>query len=177
MTSIFSILALAAAFLPCYGPDKCALGNQTEDEDLLYATELLKPGTPAPDFTLNDLTGQPVRLSDFKGKKVVLVFWATWCPDCRAEVPQLKAMMASPKARDVVFLNVSFDRKFEALEQYVKDNELGGVQLFDPAGKKESAVSEAFHVKWIPSLYLIGADGKVQLGTVMIGKIAKALGI
>ena len=169
---------IAAALLLLGGSIGLSAQNpQPEDEDLLYGQELLKPGTPAPDFTLHDIHGKPVSLSDFKGKKVVLVFWATWCPDCRAEVPQLKQMMASPKARDVVFLNVSFDRKFEALEQYVKDNELGGYQLFDAAGKKESAVSAAYSVKWIPSLYLIGADGKVQLGTVMIGKIAKALGI
>ena len=155
------------------------LKAQTPEEDLdpEYAKELLVPGSPAPDFCLNGLDGKPVRLSDFKGKKVVLVFWATWCPDCRAEVPQLKAMMASPKAKDVVFVSVSFDRKFEALVQYVQENGLGGVQLFDPAGKKESAVAAAFHVKWIPSLYLIGEDGKVQLGTVMIGKVAKALGL
>lgn len=177
MKHLFRTFIAAALLLlgGCIGLS--AQNAQAEDEDLQYGQELLKPGTPAPDFTLNDINGKPVSLSDFKGKKVVLVFWATWCPDCRAEVPQLKQMMASPKARDVVFINISFDRKFEALEQYVKDNELGGYQLFDSVGKKESAVGAAYSVKWIPSLYLIGADGKVQLGTVMIGKIAKALGL
>ena len=148
-----------------------------EDPDIEYAKDLLAPGTPAPDFTLNDIDGKPVSLSDFKGKKVVLVFWASWCPDCRAEVPELKAMMASRKAKDVVFVNVSFDRKEEAFKKYVQENEIGGYQLFDPAGKKESAVGAAYSVKWIPSLYLIGKDGKVVLGTVVIGKISKALGL
>lgn len=154
-----------------------AQNAQPEDEDLLYGQELLKPGTPAPDFTLNDIDGKPVSLSQFKGKKVVLVFWASWCPDCRAEVPELKAMMASRKAKDVVFVSISFDRTLEALQNYVKDNQIGGYQLFDPAGKKDSAVGAAYNVKWIPSLYLVGKDGKVQLGTVVIGKISKALGL
>ena len=164
MKTFFRTLLAAALLFTGSAIALSAQDAQPQDEDLIYGQELLKPGTPAPDFTLN-------------GKKVVLVFWATWCPDCRAEVPQLKQMMASPKAKDVVFVNVSFDRKFEALEQYVKDNELGGYQLFDSSGKKESAVGAAYHTKWIPSLYLIGEDGKVQLGTVMIGKVAKALGL
>jgi hypothetical protein len=58
----------------------------------------------------------------------------------------------------------------------VAENDLPGVQLFDPAGKKDSKVAEAFGVKWIPSLYLIDADGKVVVSTVMAWKIAAALG-
>lgn len=167
------LLALALALLPCLG--LCAQ-NQADDLDLQYAAELLKPGTEAPDFTLSDIKGNPVSLSDFRGRQVVLVFWASWCPDCRAEVPELKAMHAVADPSKLAFVSVSFDRTFEALETFVKENYLPGVQLFDPAGKKESAVGEAYHVKWIPSLYLIGADGKVQLGTVVAAKVAKALG-
>lgn len=177
MKTFFRTLLAAALLFTGSAIALSAQDAQPQDEDLIYGQELLKPGTPAPDFTLNDIAGKPVSMSQFKGKKVVLVFWATWCPDCRAEVPLLKQMMASPKAKDVVFINISFDRKFEALEQYVKDNELGGYQLFDSSGKKESAVGAAYHTKWIPSLYLIGEDGKVVLGTVMIDKIARALGI
>ena len=164
------LLILILALLPCL-----LLSAQTEDLDLQYATELLKPGTTVPDFTLNDIQGNPVKLSDFRGRQVVLVFWASWCPDCRAEVPELKAMHAAADPSKVAFVSVSFDRTFEALTTFVKENYLPGVQLFDPAGKKDSAVSAAFHVKWIPSLYLIDADGKVQLGTVVADKVAKAL--
>lgn len=154
-------------------PTPLSAQTPPEDPDLLYATELLSPGTPVPDFSLEDINGKKVRLSDFKGQKLVLVFWASWCPDCRAEVPALKAMQAA--APDVAFVSISFDRSFDAFKQYVQDNALGGVQLFDPAGKKESAVAAAFHVKWIPSLYLVGADGRVLLATVVAEKIARAL--
>ena len=57
----------------------------------------------------------------------------------------------------------------------MSENYLGGVQLFDPAGKKESAIGAAYHIKWIPSLYLIDTDGKVLLGTVVAEKVAKAI--
>ena len=146
-----------------------------EDPDLQYATELLAPGTAVPEFTLGDIEGKPVSISAFRGRKLVLVFWASWCPDCRAEVPQLKAMQAKADPSKVAFVSISFDRSFEAFKTYVNENYLGGVQLFDPAGKKESAVGAAYHIKWIPSLYLIDEEGKVILGTVVAEKVAKAI--
>jgi len=145
------------------------------DQDLKYAASLLPAGSETPDFALKDIAGKEVKLSDFRGKSVVLVFWASWCPDCRAEVPELKAMYADADPGKVQFVSVSFDREFDALCKYAAENELPGVQLFDPAGKKESTVAAAYGVKWIPSLYLIGPDGKVVLGTVMAWKVAAAL--
>ncbi len=153
------------------------LGAAAQDLDAEYAVDLLRAGVQAPDFTLNDITGNPVTLSSFRGRQVVLVFWASWCPDCRAEVPQLKALQAQADPEKVAFVSVSFDRTFEALQTYVAENYIPGVQLFDPAGKKESKVADSFGVKWIPSLYLLDKDGKVLLGTVMIDKIEKALGL
>ena len=168
------IIAIMAALLTCIG--LAAQNNMEEDLDLQYAVDLLKPGTQAPDFALQDINGKTFKLSDFQGRKVVLVFWASWCPDCRAEVPELKAMQASADPEKVAFVSVSFDRTLEALKTYVAENYLPGVQLFDPAGKKESKVAADYGVKWIPSLYLLNEQGKVELGTVMIGKIAKAVG-
>ena len=151
------------------------IGLAAQDLDAEYAVDLLKPGTPAPDFTLNDINGKAVTLSSFQGRKVVLVFWASWCPDCRAEVPELKALQAAADPEKVAFVSVSFDRTLEALQTYVAENYLPGIQLYDPSGKKESKVAADYGVKWIPSLYLLDQNGKVELGTVMIEKIAKAL--
>ena len=168
------LMIMMASLLMCMG--LAAQNNMEEDLDLQYAVDLLKPGTQAPDFALQDINGKTFNLSDFRGRKVVLVFWASWCPDCRAEVPELKAMQASANPEKVAFVSVSFDRTLEALKTYVAENYLPGVQLFDPSGKKESKVAADYGVKWIPSLYLLDEQGKVELGTVMIGKIAKALG-
>ena len=168
------LMIMMAALLTCMG--LAAQNNMEEDLDLQYAVDLLKPGTQAPDFALQDINGKTFNLSDFRGRKVVLVFWASWCPDCRAEVPELKTMQASANPEKVAFVSVSFDRTLEALKTYVAENYLPGVQLFDSSGKKESKVAADYGVKWIPSLYLLDEQGKVELGTVMIGKIAKALG-
>lgn len=164
-------IAIIVATALCLG----AQNNVEVDLDQKYATEMLAKGTLAPDFTLKDITGREVKLSDFKGRKVVLQFWASWCPDCRAEVPHIKALQAKADPSKVAFVAVSFDRSIEAFKTYVTENYMGGVQLYDPAGMKQSEVAQAYKVKWIPSLYLIDEEGKVALATVMFDKLAAAL--
>lgn len=181
------LLALIAAMLPCVGlaaqqtakPEVLQATQQAQqpqqDLDAEYAGTLLKAGTEAPEITLQDIRGKEVSLSQFRGRKVVLLFWASWCPDCRAEIPELKALHAAAQPDKVAFVSVSFDRSFETLCQFVEENYLPGVQLFDPAGKKESKVGEQYGVKWIPSLYVIDEEGRVQLGTVVLDKVTAAL--
>lgn len=169
-------LILTALFLLGTLSVLSAQNKEAEDLDSKYAADLLPSGTPAPDFSLGDINGKTVSLSDFRGRKVVLHFWASWCPDCRAEVPGLKAVQAAADPSKVAFVSVSFDRSFSEFETYVKENYLGGVQLFEPSGKKDSAVGKAYGVKWIPSTYIIDTDGKILLGTVMMSKVADALG-
>ena len=139
--------------------------NTEEDPDVQYASCIIAPGTPAPDFTLPDISDHSVSLNECRGSYVLLVFWASWCPDCRAEVPALKAM--AEKYPDVMILGVSFDRTQQKWRDYVFANELPGVQLFDAAGKQESTVAAAYGVQWIPSLLVISPDGVVELRTVV----------
>ena len=86
-------LSLALVFAALTGID--AQDAESVDLDQKYAADMLAKGSAAPDFTLEDITGRTVNLSDFKGRKVVLQFWASWCPDCRAEVPHIKALQAN----------------------------------------------------------------------------------
>ena len=163
-------LSLAVSFVSLYA--------QTPDEtdlDAKYAVNMLKQGTPAPDFTLNDIAGKPVKLSDFKGRKVVLQFWASWCPDCRVEMPLIKQMQAASDPSEIVFVAVSFDRSEEAFTSYVTKNSLEGVQLYDPAGMRDSKISMDYCISWIPALYLIDENGKISLATVVADKLAKAI--
>lgn len=145
------------------------------DLDLKYAADMLKVGTAVPDFTLKDVGGKTVSLSDFKGKKVVLQFWASWCPDCRAELPLIKSMQEQSDPSKIEFVAVSFDRTEEAFSSYVSKNGLEGVQLYDPAGMRDSAIAKAYNITWIPSLYLIDEKGKVMLATVVADKLAEAV--
>ena len=85
------------------------------DPDTRFAVDLLKVGTEAPDFALSTLDGKTVKLSDMRGKYVVLDFWASWCPDCRRDLPSVGALHKTYSARGVEFVGVSFDDKKENL--------------------------------------------------------------
>ena len=164
----FVLLAISSVSLFAQTPDET-------DLDLKYAVDMLKPGITAPDFTLKDINGKSVSLSDFKGKKVVVDFWASWCPDCRAELPLIKSMQEQSDPSEIVFVAVSFDRSQEAFASYVTKNDLKGVQLYDPAGMRDSAIAKSYKITWIPSYYLIDEDGTILLVTVVADKLAKAV--
>ncbi len=145
--------------------------QEAKDLDPQYAKDLIKSGQ-APDFTLPGTDGKTYSLKDFRGKTLIIDFWATWCPDCREEMPQLLALQKKLKGRkDIVMVGVSFDTDPAKLEAYVKEQGIGWLQLSDFKSKKESAISEAYHIQWIPTKYVIGPDGKVLLATVMQDKV------
>ena len=174
MKTMKRITVLLAALFFVAGAALSAQAPQpAEDLDATYATDLLKKGRKAPDFKLRDVDGKTYTLKDFRGKTLVIDFWATWCPDCRAET---EALVALKKANpDVVFLGISFDTEKEKLAAYTREHGMDWLQLSEFKKWKETDVSAAYHVKWIPSQYVIGPDGKVVLGTVMLDKVAKAL--
>jgi peroxiredoxin len=87
----------------------------------LFSTRLRSE--PAPDWTLKNLAGQTVSLSDFKGKVVVLDFWATWCPPCRAEIPHFIELQNEFKAKGVTIVGLSVDSIAPAdVAKFAKDN-------------------------------------------------------
>ena len=166
MKKILLLVAALAALVSCK--------NAVKDADSEYAVDMIKKGETLPAFSLEDRTGVVRTGADFAGKYVVYDFWATWCPDCRADLPAMKELFAKYGDK-VTFVGVSFDTDPEKLDAYVAENGIEWVQLSDFVTKKESKVADAFHVKWIPSMYLVGPDGKVMLGTVMVDKLEAAL--
>ena len=139
-----------------------------EDLDSLYAQSLLKVGTQAPNFELPTPEGKKVQLSDFKGKYVLIDFWASWCPDCRRISPNVEAIAKEYQGKDLAVVAVSFDIDKEAWVKYINRNgaPVNEVHVSELKKMKESAVAKAFGVQWIPSLYLLDKDGKVLLATV-----------
>ena len=144
-----------------------------EDLDSLYAQSLLKVGTQAPNFELPTPEGKKVQLSDFKGKYVLIDFWASWCPDCRRISPNVEAIAKEYQGKDLAVVAVSFDIDKEAWVKYINRNgaPVNEVHVSELKKMKESAVAKAFGVQWIPSLYLLDKDGKVLLATVEVSKI------
>lgn len=123
-------------------------------------TLALAPGNPAPAFTLTDVEGNLVSLSDFAGKVVYLDFWASWCGPCMREVPFAKELKKRMEGYDdLVYLYISVDTDAEAWRKTLAEKEISGVHINVPGFSHE--VPAAYNLKGVPTFYLIGRDGKI----------------
>lgn len=119
-------------------------------------------GAMAPDFTQNDVNDKPVKLSDFKGKYVLLDFWASWCGPCRAENPNVVKAYNKYKDKNFTVLGVSLDQpnKKEAWLAAIKKDSLEWTQISD-LQFWENAVAKKYQIRSIPQNFLIDPTGKI----------------
>ena len=122
----------------------------------------LKVGQTAPDFTLKTLDGKEAKLSDYRGKKVILNFWATWCPPCKAEIPHMeKYYKKSAKDDNVEILAVNLkksDKDEDYIKDFVKSYDMTYPVLLDTDGEQQ----EQYQIVTIPTTYFIDTKGKIQ---------------
>lgn len=117
-------------------------------------------GKLAPEISLNDLNGQTVKLSDYRGKIVILNFWASWCPPGKSEMPELnKAYQEFAKGADAVLLTVNLtDGSRETADKarkYIADNQYSMPVLLDTQGR----AANAYNITSIPTTYIIDRQG------------------
>ncbi|HFQ13317.1 MAG TPA: TlpA family protein disulfide reductase [Gammaproteobacteria bacterium] len=112
---------------------------------------------PAPDFGLTNLAGQSVRLSDYRGRLVLLNFWATFCGPCRREMPALQALWQSYREQGLVVLALAADRGGpQTVAEFVAEGGYRFPVLLDGEGE----VRKRYEVRALPTSYLIGRDGR-----------------
>ena len=128
-----------------------------------------KTRKPAPDFLLKDVNGKPVKLSDYKGKVVLLNFWATWCGPCKIEIPWFKEFETSFKNQGFAVVGVAMDDEgWEVVKPYLKDKEVnyrvvvGNEQVSTLYGDVES----------LPTTFVIDREGRIA--SLHIGLISKS---
>ena len=119
----------------------------------------LQPGQPAPEFTLDDLDGQLVSLSQFKGQVVLIDFWASWCGPCIGDLPYLRKIKEETADWPVVFLNVSIDEDEAAWRESIDKHGIEGVHV--RADGFGSEVAKSYQVRGIPSYYLVDSQGLI----------------
>jgi peroxiredoxin len=117
-------------------------------------------GTYAPDFSQNDVNGKAVTLSSFKGKYVLVDFWASWCRPCRAENPNVVKVYNKFKDKNFTILGVSLDAKKDAWVRAIQSDKLAWNHVSDLQEWRNSA-AQLYHVQSIPGNFLIDPDGKI----------------
>lgn len=129
-------------------------------DPLFAALAMHRPPEPreAPDFTLPDVEGRPVRLRDLRGKLVFLNFWATWCPPCKLEMPSMERLYKTFKRTEFAMLAVSIDRQgVQVVKPFMEELQLTFPALLDSA----SEAARLYGLRGLPTTYLIDQNGRL----------------
>lgn len=166
-------LTIIAALLLCI---TACVTAQTAEEENKYLKGLLQPGTVAPDFAFeNTDSTADLRLSSLRGRYVVLDFWASWCPDCRRDIPDMKRLHRRFASDSIVFVSVSFDKDRDVWQRCVRDSAMTWLQHSELKPWKETRISKDYNISWIPTIYLIDPKGRVVMAALNAKKLAPAL--
>ena len=112
----------------------------------------------APDFTLQDISGKKVRLADLKGKVVMLEFWATWCPPCRAEIPAIERLHTQYGGKGLTILAIALDEGgWDEVKAFVAERKISY-----PVLKGTEDVSTDYKIRLIPETVLIDKEGNIK---------------
>ena len=159
--AIIAVLLLVAWGVFDYTKSNSDGAEAINQQQITEAAEVgIQKGNKAPDFELLNLNGNPVKLSNFAGKKVILNFWATWCPPCRAEMPHMEKFYEDHK-RDVVVLAVNLtqtEKKQSDVKDFVDDYGL----TFPIAMDAKGDVSSTYQIFAYPTSYIIDSQGIIQ---------------
>ncbi|MFS0887269.1 redoxin domain-containing protein [Peribacillus frigoritolerans] len=136
-----------------------AMDNESKGNDEKDALGGLKIGAKAPNFSLKTLDGKQVELSDYEGKKVMLNFWATWCPPCKKEMPDMEKYKQQA-GDDVVVLAVNIDPEND-VQAFVEDNGITFTIPLDSQSAK-NPVNERYKILSIPTTYFIDKKGIIR---------------
>lgn len=167
---LFAALMLAAMVVTCVmivwaagiGDGALALFTSGSSDEALLPGDSPRAevtgGDPAPAFTLTDLDGNRVSLSQFAERPVVLNFWATWCAPCRAEIPHLIEAYQR-EGGEVVFLAISVDEPAGTVRRFAEEKGMPFPVLLDEGGR----VASDYQVRAIPMTFFISRDGEIAM--------------
>jgi thiol-disulfide isomerase/thioredoxin len=135
-----------------------------EDPDIAQAAksglDLMEMRAQPLELSFTAVDGRKVDLADLRGKVVLVDFWATWCPPCVEEAPQLVEIYEQFKDRGFEIVGVSLDNDKGALEKFTAENKMNWPQFFDGKGW-DNELAQRFKIQSVPTMWLLGKDGKL----------------
>ena len=166
------------------------IGNIDDAKDVIAELRLIEPGAAnafgkdlggtmrvgasAPDFHTEDFKGNPISLSQFEGKIIVMHFWATWNDHCLETLPEIKELYRKLKGPDVKFIGISRDDQIDDLKGVVLQKNIEWPQIFEGMRYK-GMMSKLYDVRKIPITFVVDQQGKVQYIGVSKDKIAQVV--
>lgn len=133
----------------------CGSKNGTSE---VQASPKARIGNSAPDFTLPSTSGKKVSLSEFKGRVVLIDFWATWCPPCRYSTPAMVRLNHKMKDKDFTIIGVSVDDSMEDVLPYVRKENVKHVVVHDSSNR----AGLSYGVRSIPAFFLLDKEGIIR---------------
>jgi peroxiredoxin len=129
-----------------------------EDASSPYAVDRLVMDKPAPEFTINDMDGKPVSLSSYRGRPVLIFFWASWCPTSSAEFVSLNKLHSMYRDKGLTIIAISTDKKVQAAKAFLEKNPVSFPVLYDERLRVSKKLYKAF---MIPMAFLVDNRGVV----------------
>ncbi|MGG0658265.1 TlpA disulfide reductase family protein [Rummeliibacillus pycnus] len=161
------VIALIAIALTNFVKSKVDEDQKVDTSSTEVSAEMkndsgLEVNQTAPDFKLKTLEGKEVKLSDYRGKKVILNFWATWCPPCKAEIPHMEKYyknQAKDDGVEILAVNLtSSDKDEKYIRDFVKSYDMTYPVLLDKEGEQQ----KQYEIVTIPTTFFIDQKGKIQ---------------
>ncbi len=128
--------------------------SPAENPDIFVGNKI---GDTAPDFTLQTIEGKEISLRDYRGKNVILNFWATWCGPCRFETSSIEAIHEAWADKDVVVLGINVQDSFDSASSYAKANNLTFTIPVDMPGD----TVHLYGIYGIPTTFFVNREGKI----------------
>lgn len=154
---VLIVVALVIIFLPTDSKASQPTPSGVEQQDDVEATTLIHAGDMAPDFTVEMLDGSSVTLSALQGKPTLLIFWATWCPPCRAELSHLQEGVIDVYGDKITVLPISRGEKRETVEEFL--TKMG--YTFAVGLDGDQSIYRKYASNYIPRCWVIDSKGEV----------------